>query len=77
MREKIGFLVTLLIVALLSGGCTPATTKVPTTPFSGVLAPDAGTLNPPKGTVMPEVSDLESIEEALEKVSVGKAGVLG
>ena len=70
MREKIGFLVTLLIVALLSGGCTPATTKVPTTPFSGVLAPDAGTLNPPKGTVMPEVSDLESIEEALEKVSV-------
>jgi hypothetical protein len=70
MREKIGFLVTLLIVALLSGGCTPTTTKVPTTPFSGVLAPDAGTLNPPKGTVMPEVSDLESIEEALEKVSV-------
>lgn len=70
MRKKIAFVITLLIFALLSGGCASNTAQVPATPFSGVLAPDSGTLNPPKGTIMPEVNNLESIEEALEKVSV-------
>ena len=70
MRGKITYAVTLLIFALLSNACASNTSQIPATSFSGVVAPDSGTLNPPQGTVMPEVSSLETIEEALEKASV-------
>lgn len=70
MRGKITYAFTLLIFALLSNACASNTAQVPATPFSGVVVPDSGTLNPPQGTVMPEVSSLETIEEALEKAAV-------
>lgn len=70
MREKIAYAVTLLIFALISSSCASNSAQIPTTPFSGVLVPDSSTLNPPKGTIMPEASNLESIEEALERSAV-------